>query len=94
MEFIPLILHFATVFLELVDEVARLVHLHPLHALPSEVHYEPSDLFRMVLSDEISIYKLASEAHYAILDRGYLVASLSLFYISIILLYASCQRAI
>jgi hypothetical protein len=94
MEFIPLILCFAAVFLELVDEVTFPVHLHPLHALPNEVYYQPGDLCRTVLSEEISIYNLVSEAHFAILDRGYLVASLSLLYITIILLYALCQEAI
>jgi hypothetical protein len=48
----------------------------------------------MVLSDEIDSDKLARKTHCSILDRGYLVASLSLFYISIILLYALCQGVI
>ena len=94
MEFIPPILRFAAVFLKLVDEVNLPVHFHPLHALPSEVHYEASDLFWMVVSYDISSYKLESEVHCTILDRGYLVASLSIVYIAIILLYALCQGAI
>jgi hypothetical protein len=90
METIPLILPFVIVFLELVDEVTHLVHLHSLHALPSEVYYEPSDLCQTILSDELASYKLEREACCAILDRGYLVTLLSLFYITIILLYALC----
>jgi hypothetical protein len=94
MEFIPLILRFATIFLELFDEVTRSVHLHPLHALSCEVYYESSDLCQTILSNELASYKMASEVHCAILDRGYLVVSLSLFYIAIILLYVLCHRAI
>jgi hypothetical protein len=48
----------------------------------------------MVLYDDLAIYKLAREAHCSILYRGYLVASLSLFYIAIILLYEMFQREI
>jgi hypothetical protein len=88
MEFIPLILRFMEVFLKLVDKVTHLVHLHPLHAFPSEVYCELGDLFQTILSDQLSSDKLASEVHCAILDRGYLVDSLSLFYITIILFYA------
>jgi hypothetical protein len=94
MELVSLILCFTTVFLELVDEVAHPVHLHPLHALPCEVHHEPGDLRGVVLSDELASYKLASKAHCAILDRGYLVASLSLLNFVVCLLYALCQGAI
>jgi hypothetical protein len=85
-----MILHFTIVFLELIGEVTHPDHLDTLHSLPRKVHYEPSDLCWMVLSDKISNYKLEIEAHYAILDRGYPLASLSLFYIAIILLYALC----
>jgi len=58
------------------------------------VYYKPSDLCQMVLSNELASYKLASKVHYTILDRGYLVALLPLFYITIILLYALFQGAI
>jgi hypothetical protein len=85
MEVIPLILRFMEVFLKLVDEVTHLVHLHPLHAFLSKVYYELSDLFQTVLSDQLASDKLASKVHCAILDRGYLVDFLSLFYITIIL---------
>jgi len=94
MEFIPLILGFAIVFLELVDELKHPVHLHNLYALPSEVHYEPSNLCWMVISDDLANCKLEIKAHCSILDRGYLVASLSFFYITIILLYVLCQGVI
>jgi hypothetical protein len=94
MEFIALVLCFMVVLLKLVDEVTRPVHLHPLHALSYEVYHEPNDLCLMVLSDDLASYKLASKVHCAILDRGYLVASLSLFYITIIFLYVLCQGAI
>jgi hypothetical protein len=94
MELVSLILHFTTVFLKLVDEVACLVHLHPLHALPCEDYHEPSDLCGVVLYEEISNYNLASKVHYAILDRGYLVASLSLLNFVICFLYALCQGVI
>jgi hypothetical protein len=42
----------------------------------------------MVLSDDLSNYKITSYVHCAILDGGYLVALLSLFYITIAFLYA------
>jgi hypothetical protein len=59
MELISLILRFAAVFLEIVDEVARPFHLHPLHAFSCEVHHEPDDLRGVVLSHRLSIYELA-----------------------------------
>jgi hypothetical protein len=55
MEFIPLILCFAKIFLELVDEVTLPVHLHPLHALPREVYYEPSDLCWTIIFGELAL---------------------------------------
>jgi hypothetical protein len=88
MELVSLILHFATIFLKLVDKVAHPIHLHPLHALPCEVHHESGDLRGVALSDDISRYKLESKVHYAILDRDYLVASLSLLKFVVYLLYA------
>jgi len=63
MEFIPLIVRFTSVFLELVDEVTHPVHFHTLYALSYKVYYEPSDLCQTVLSDDLARYKLASEAH-------------------------------
>jgi hypothetical protein len=94
MEFIPMILCSATVFLDLIDEVTHPFHLHPLYALPNEVHYKPTDLCKMFLFDDIPIYNFASEAHCAILDGGYFIAWLSLFYITIILFYVLCQGLI
>jgi hypothetical protein len=94
MELVSLILCFVEDFLELVDKVARPVHLHPLHTLSCKVHHEPSDLLGVVLSDNLAIYKLARKAHFTILDRGYLVASLSLLNFIICLLYALCQGVI
>jgi hypothetical protein len=60
MELVSLILCFAIVFLELVDEVAHPIHLHPLHEFPCEVHHEPDDLHGAVLSNELASYELAS----------------------------------
>jgi hypothetical protein len=60
MEFISLVLHFATFLLDIVDKVTHPVHLHPLHALSCEVYYESCDLCGMVLSDELAKYKLTS----------------------------------
>jgi len=94
MELISLILRFMVVFLELVDEVAHPIHLHPLHAFSCEVHHEPGDLHGAILSDKISSYKLASEAHYAILYRVYLVTYLSFFDFTICFLDAMCQGAV
>jgi hypothetical protein len=85
-----LIQHFTTVFLEIIDEVAHLIDLHPLHAFPYEFHHEPGDLREKVLSNELSSYKLASKVDYAILDRGYLVASLSLLKFFVCLLNLLC----
>jgi hypothetical protein len=94
MEFVALVLCFVVVLLKLIDEVTHPVHFHPLHALSCEVHYESYDLRGTVISDDLASYKLKNEAHYAILDKGYLVASLTLFYIAIILIYALCKGAI
>jgi hypothetical protein len=87
---IALVLRFATVLLQLIDEVAHPVHLHPFDTLPCEVNYEPCDLCRTVLSDEISNDQLTRKVHCAILDGGYLVASLPLLYIAIVILDALC----
>jgi hypothetical protein len=93
-ELVSLILSFTTIFLKLVDEVACPVHVHSLHAFSCEVHHEPGDLCGMVLSYKLASYELASEAHCTILDRGYLVASLSFFNSVVSLLDALCQGAI
>ena len=60
MKLISLILRFAAVLLQLVDEVTRLVHLHAFYALPCKVYYKSSDLHWVVLSDEITIYNMTS----------------------------------
>jgi hypothetical protein len=91
---ISLILCFAIVFLKFVDEVTCPIHLHSLHVFSYEVHHEPGDLCRAVHSYKLAKYELAREAYYAILDRGYLVALLSLFDLTISLLDALFQGAI
>jgi hypothetical protein len=48
----------------------------------------------VIISYNISSYELEIEEYYAILDRGYLVASLSLLNFIVCLLYALCQGAI
>jgi hypothetical protein len=78
-ELISIILSFATLLLELIDEVTRPIHLHALHTFFDKVHHEPSDLCGEVPSYQLSNYELVSDVHYAILDRGYLVAFLSFF---------------
>jgi hypothetical protein len=93
-ELVSLMLLFTTVFIKLFDEVTRPVHLHPLHAFSYEVHHEPGDMRGAVLSYNLASYKLASESHCAILDRGYLVASLSLINFTICFLYALNQGVI
>jgi hypothetical protein len=85
-ELVSLIVRLATVFLKIFDEVIHLIHFHPLHAFPCEVNHEPSDLCGAVLSDELANYELEIKAHFSILDRGYLVASLALFYFPVCLL--------
>jgi len=87
-ELVSLILSFAKVFLDIIDELNHPIHLHPLHAFSCEFHHEPDDLHGAILSYNISIYDLASEAHCTILDRGYLIASLSLLDFSISLINA------
>jgi hypothetical protein len=87
-ELVSLILCFTTIFLKLVDKVTQPIHFHSLHAFPCEVHHEPGDLCGVVLSDDLSISELEREVRYAILDIGYLVASLSLFYFFVCLFYA------
>jgi hypothetical protein len=94
MKLISLILRFAEVLLQLVDKVARPVHLHSFYTLPCKVYYELCNLSRTVLSEELANYKMTNEAHYAILDGGYLVASLSFLYIAIIFFNALCQGVI
>jgi hypothetical protein len=79
-----MILHFTTVLLQLIDEVTHPVHLHSFYTLSCEVYYKSIDLCWTVISDKLASYKLASEVHYAILYRGYLVAFLSLFYYAIL----------
>jgi len=74
---ISLILSFTIFFLKLIDEVNRPIYLHSLHAFSCEVHHKLGDLDGAILSYKIYSYELASEVHYTILDRGYLVASLS-----------------
>jgi hypothetical protein len=91
---ISLVLHFTAILLQLVDEVSHPIHLHPFDTLPCEFNYEPCDLCRIVLSDELASDQLTRKAHYAILDGGYLVASLSLIYITIGFLYSLHQGAI
>jgi hypothetical protein len=76
MELVSLILSFTTVFLKLIDEVNRPIHLRSLHAFSYEVHHKPSDLCGVIFSYKLASYELESEAYCAILDRGYLVASL------------------
>jgi hypothetical protein len=92
-ELVSLILCFTTVFLKLVDEVTPNSSAFP-PCISLEVHHEPGDLCGVILSYKISSYELASEAHCTILDRGYLVASLSLFYFIVCLFYALCQGAV
>ena len=94
MELVSLIVSFATIFLEFIDEVACPIHLHALHTFSYKVHHKPDDLSRAFLSYDISIYELASEEHCSILDRGYLIASLSFFNFVVILLDVLCQGAI
>jgi hypothetical protein len=90
MKLISLILRFTAVLLQLVDEVTHPVHLHSFYTLPYEVYYKSSDLCQTILFEEITSYKLTSYMHCTILDGGYLVASLSLLYITIDFLYALC----
>ena len=54
MEFIALVLHFAIVLLQLIDEVARPIHMHALDALPCKVDNDPCNLHWSVLSDELA----------------------------------------
>ena len=89
-----MILRFMTVLLEPVDEVTHLVHLHSFYTLSFEVYYKSCDLCQMVLFYQLASYKMTSQVHCTILDGGYLVASLSLLYITIIILYALCQGVI
>ena len=91
MEFVSLIPSFTKVFLNFIDEVTLPINLHSLHTFSYEVHHELDDLFGVVLSYKLASYELEIEAHCAILDRGYLVASLSLLNFSISLLDALRQ---
>jgi hypothetical protein len=51
---ISLVLCFMTLLLQLVEEVARSVHLHLFDAISCEVDDEPHDLHRFVLPDELT----------------------------------------
>jgi hypothetical protein len=57
---VALVLCFATVLLQLVDEVAHLVHLHSFNAFSCEVDDKPRDLHWSILLDEITNNKLTS----------------------------------
>jgi hypothetical protein len=89
-ELIYLILSFTTVFLKLVDRVTCPIHVHSLHAFSCEVPHEPDYLCGAIVSYKLASYELASEAHYVVLDRGYLVASLSLLDFVVCLLDVLC----
>jgi hypothetical protein len=89
-EFVSQILSFTAVFLKFIDEVTHPIHLHAFHTFSCEVHHEPGDLCGAVLPYDLSNYELESEVHCTILDRGYLVASLSLFDFIVSLLDAMC----
>jgi hypothetical protein len=60
MKLVALVLCFATIFLQLVDEVAHPDHLHPFEAFSYEVNDEPCDLRWSLLPDELSNDQLAS----------------------------------
>jgi hypothetical protein len=85
-----LILSFAKVFLEFIDEVNRPIDMHSLKTFFCEVHHEPDDLCGVVLPYELANYELESEVHCTILDRGYLVSSLFFFDFTICFLDALC----
>jgi hypothetical protein len=57
---VALFLCFMKILLQLVDEVARLVHLHPFNSLSYEVNDEPHDLRWSILPDELACYLLTS----------------------------------
>jgi hypothetical protein len=59
MKLVALVLCFVEIFLQLVDEVTRLVHLHPFDAFPCEVDDKPHDLCWFVLPDELTNDQLA-----------------------------------
>jgi hypothetical protein len=54
MKLVALVLCFVTILLQLVDEVAHLVHLHPFDAFSCEVDDEPRDLLGSFLTDELT----------------------------------------
>jgi hypothetical protein len=64
--------------------------MHALHTFSCEVHHEPDDLFGEVLAYDLANYEFASEAHYFILDRGYLVTSLCFLNFFVSFLDALC----
>jgi hypothetical protein len=93
-ELISKILGFTKILLEFIDKVAHSVHLHALHTFSYEVQHELGDLCGAGISYNISSYELASEAHYAILYRGYLVTSLSFFDFTVTFFDVLCQGEI
>jgi hypothetical protein len=64
---VALVLCFATILLQLVDEVARPVHLHPFNAFSCEVDDKPRDLRWSILPDELTndqLDKLGALCHF------------------------------
>jgi hypothetical protein len=60
MKLVALVLYFEEILLQLVDKVARPIHLHPFDAFSCVVDDEPRDLRWSVLPDEITNNQLAS----------------------------------
>jgi hypothetical protein len=60
MKLVALVLCFAEILLQLVDEVVCQVHLHPFNAFSCEVDDEPRDLHGLVILDEITSDQLVS----------------------------------
>ena len=60
MKLIALVLCFMEILLQLIDEVAHPIHLHPFDAFSYEVDDEPHDLRWFVLPDELTSDQLES----------------------------------
>jgi hypothetical protein len=68
MKLVALVMCFADILLQLVDEVAHPVHLHLFETFAYEVDNKPRDLRWYFLLDSLTNDQLEIYAHYTILD--------------------------
>jgi hypothetical protein len=94
MEFMPLILNFSAVNIQLIHQVLHQVHLESLCALSCVVNYKARYLCWSILAYQLPCHQLACKAHYANFNRSYLVASRTFLNIAIGLFDLLCKSVV